>query len=131
MRTVSLLASHSGCAGSAPYRFIYSKSEQLHNIVNYAPHWFRADFKQFIGKVERLPVDQHLLLALVAPRALLQTEGTKDAWTNPEGAQLTHRAARKVYAFLKAEDKIGIRFRPVGHIPSIDDLLDFADAVFF
>jgi hypothetical protein len=37
------------------------------------PYWFRPDFNQFVGKVERLPVDQHLLLALVAPRALLDT----------------------------------------------------------
>ena len=81
--------------------------------------------------MERLPVDQHLLKALVAPRALLDTEGTQDAWTNPEGAQLTHLAAKKVYDFLEAGDKISIRYRPVGHIPSNDDLLDFADHVFF
>jgi endo-1,4-beta-xylanase len=130
-RIALTVPSHSGCAGVAPYRFIYGKSEQLHNIVGAFPHWFRPDFKQFVGKVERLPVDQHLLLALVAPRGLLQTEGTKDSWTNPEGAQLTHTAAKKVYDFLKAGDKIGVRFRPVGHIPSNQDLLDFADHVFF
>jgi endo-1,4-beta-xylanase len=130
-RIALTVPSHSGCAGSAPYRFIYGKSEQLHNIANYAPHWFRPNFKQFIGKVDRLPVDQHLLHALVAPRALLQTEGTKDSWTNPEGAQLTHVAGKKVYEFLKAGDKISVRFRPVGHIPSNKDLMDYADCVFF
>ncbi|RJP27056.1 MAG: hypothetical protein C4527_14135 [Candidatus Omnitrophota bacterium] len=129
-RIALTVPSHSGCAGSAPYRFIYGKSEQLHNIVGFT-HWFRPDFNQFVGNVERLPVDQHLLLALVAPRALLQTEGTQDEWTNPEGAQLTHLAAKKVYEFLHAYDKISIRFRPVGHIPSNDDLMDFADHVFF
>ena len=67
---------------------------------------------------------------LVAPRAVLSTEGTQDAWTNPEGAQLTHVAAKKVYGFLKTGDKISIRFRPVGHVPSNDDLLDYADYVF-
>jgi hypothetical protein len=76
-------------------------------------------------------VDQHMLRALVAPRALLSTEGTQDAWTNPEGAQLMHQAAKKVYDFLKAGDKISIRFRPVGHIPSNEDLLTFANHVFF
>jgi hypothetical protein len=45
--------------------------------------------RKFIGNVERLPVDQHLLLALVAPRALLCNEGTKDSWTNPQDSQLT------------------------------------------
>jgi endo-1,4-beta-xylanase len=130
-RIALTVPSHSGCGGAAPYRFIYGKSEQLHNIVGNYAYWFRPDFKQFVGNVERLPVDQHLLLALVAPRALLGTEGTKDTWINPEGAQLTYLAAKKVYAFLNAGDKISIRYRPVGHIPSMEDLLDYADHVFF
>jgi hypothetical protein len=130
-RIALTVPSHSGCGGSAPYRFIYGKSEQLQNIVGFAPHWFRPDFNQFVGRVDRLPVDQHLLLALVAPRALLRTEGTQDAWTNPEGSQLTHVAARKVYDFLQSGDKISIRYRPVGHVPNNDDLLDYADNIFF
>lgn len=130
-RIALTVPSHSGCAGTAPYRFIYGKSEQLRNIVGAFPYWFRPDFNQFVGKEERLPVDQHLLLALVAPRPLLQTEGTRDAWTNPEGAQQTHAAAKKVYEFLKCGDNIAVRYRPVGHIPSTADLLDYADRVFF
>jgi hypothetical protein len=130
-RIALTVPSHSGCAGAAPYRFIYGKSEQLHDVAGAFPYWFRPDFNQFVGKVERLPVDQHLLLALVAPRALLCTEGTQDTWINPEGAQLTHVAAKKVYDFLEAGNRISIRYRPVGHIPNNDDLLDFADRVFF
>ena len=130
-RVALTVPSHSGCAGAAPYRFIYGKSEQLHNIVGFAPHWFRPDFNQFVDKVERLPVDQHMLLALVAPRALLSTEGTKDSWTNPQGSQLTHIAAKKVYDFLESGNQIGIRYRPVGHTPSNEDMLDFADYIFF
>jgi endo-1,4-beta-xylanase len=129
-RIALTVPSHSGCAGAAPYRFIYGKSEQLHNIVGAFPHWFRSDFNQFVGKVNHLPVDQHQLIALVAPRALLGTEGLRDTWINPEGAQLTYQAARKVYEFLKAGDKISIRYRDVGHIPSNEDLLDYADHVF-
>ncbi|HEY8504629.1 MAG TPA: hypothetical protein VIL46_08605, partial [Gemmataceae bacterium] len=67
-RIALTVPSHSGCAGVAPFRFIYGKAEQLHNIAGAFPHWFRPGFDQFAGKVERLPVDQHLLLALVAPR---------------------------------------------------------------
>ncbi len=130
-RIAVTVPSHSGCAGCSPYRFIYGRSEQLHNIVGAFPHWFRPDFNQFVGKVEHLPVDQHELIALVAPRALLATEGTQDAWINPQGSQLTYRAAKKVYDFLKAGDRISIRFRPVGHIPSNEDLLAYADHVFF
>ncbi len=70
-------------------------------------------------------------MALVAPRALMNTEGTQDIWINPQGAQLTYSAAKKVYEFLKAGDRISIRYRPVGHIPSTEDLLAYADHVFF
>jgi endo-1,4-beta-xylanase len=130
-RIALTVPSHSGTAGASPYRFIYAKNEQLHNIVGAFPYWFRPDFNQFVNKVERLPFDQHELLALVAPRALLATEGTQDIWINPQGSQLTYLAAKQVYDFLGAPDRISIRFRPVGHIPSNEDLLDFADHVFF
>ncbi len=129
-RIAVTVPSHSGCSGASPYRFIYGKAEQLPNAVGYAPQWFRPDFNEFVGHVDRLPIDQHLLRALVAPRALLSTEGTLDAWTNPEGSQLTYRAAREVYDFLGVPDRISIRFRPVGHVPSNEDLLDFADHIF-
>ena len=62
-RIALTVPSHSGCAGSAPFRFIYGNSEQLQNIVGFAPHWFRPDFNRFVGKVDELPLDQHLLKA--------------------------------------------------------------------
>lgn len=129
-RIAVTVPSHSGAGGTAPYRFLFGKSEGLHNIAGAFPYWFRPGFQEFVGKVDRLPVDQHELRTLVAPRALLDTEGTQDAWTNPQGSQLTYLAARRVYDFLGARDRISIRFRPVGHIPSNEDLLDFADHVF-
>lgn len=122
---------HSGTAGASPYRFVYGDAEHLHNIVGYAPHWFCPNFREFVGQVNRVPVDQHLLKALVAPRPLMSTEGTEDPWSNPRGSQLTYRAAREVYRFLGAPERISIRFRPVEHIPGPEDLVDFADHVFF
>lgn len=130
-RIALTVPSHSGCAGAAPYRFIYGESEQLHNITGFAPQWFRPDFSQFVDNVNRLPVDQHMLHALVAPRALLAIEGTNDAWTNPQGSQLTCQAGKTVYDFLGAGNRISMRFRAVGHTPSNEDLLEFADHIFF
>ena len=124
-----VVTGHSRYGKAAPYRFIHGKSERLRNIVGFAPYWFRPNFKKFVGKVDRLPIDQHLSRALVAPRALLATEGTQDFWTDPEGPQRTHLAARRVYEFLGARDRVSIRYRPVGHIPSNEDLLEFADHV--
>lgn len=130
-RIALTVPSHSGAAGAAPYRFIFGKNEQLQNIAGYAPQWFRPDFNQFVGHVNQLPVEQHLLKALVAPRALMTTEGTLDEWTNPQGSQLTYLAAKKVYEFLGVPDKISTKYRPVGHFPSNEDLLEYADHIFF
>lgn len=130
-RIALTVAQHSGSAGAAPFRFVPTDAEQLHNAAGYAPHWFHPQFAQFVGHVDRLPIDQHLLKALVAPRALLCTEGTQDTWTNPAGSQLTHFAAKEVYRFLGAEERISIRFRSVGHVPSAEDVVAFADHLFF
>ncbi|MFO0968114.1 MAG: hypothetical protein U0793_21370 [Gemmataceae bacterium] len=134
-RIALTVSGYSGCGGTAPFRVDHGKCERLDRVVAACPHLLRADVKQFAGKEERLPVDQHLLVALVAPRAFLDLQGTRGAWTNPEGAQLTHQAAKKVFAFLKAEDKIGIRYRPISNVipPKLlyEDVLPFADHVFF
>lgn len=123
--------SHSGCAGAAPYRLLYGNAEKIENITGAFPHWFSRRFPQFVGRVDQLPFDQHLLMALAAPRALLCLEGTEDHWTNPQGVQATYLAAQEVFRFLGAPEKITIRYRPVGHTPHHEDLLDFADHLFF
>ena len=72
--------------------------------------------------------------ALCAPRALLETEALGDLWANPEGTRQSYAAAREVYKFLGAPDKIAIAYREGGHAHTADDwkvLLDFADQVFF
>jgi hypothetical protein len=61
---------------------------------------------------------------------LLSTEGLGEAWANPRGTQITFEAAREVYRFLGAVDRIGVSFRSGGHEHGLADfitLLDFAD----
>jgi len=121
---------NSGCGGAGCYRYQAHGSETIADILRNFPYWFHARFAQFIGKVDRLPFDQHIVKALVAPRALLSTEALADLWANPDGTQVTHLAAREVYRFLKAEQRIGIWFREGEHAHTLTDwqaLLDFAD----
>ncbi|HEX4797516.1 MAG TPA: hypothetical protein VH370_27225 [Humisphaera sp.] len=123
----------SGCGGSGCYRFQAKGSEQISDILKNFPYWFKSDFNQFIGKVDRLPFDQHTLKALVAPRALFTTESQGDLWANPEGTQLTLMAAREVYNFLGVPEKIGTHYRQGKHEQNEADfaaLLDFADHLF-
>jgi hypothetical protein len=73
------------------------------DIVSTFPHWFADSFAAFAGRPERLPVDQHLLAALVAPRPLLDTQGARDYWANPGLALDALDAAAPVYELLGAE----------------------------
>lgn len=121
---------NSGCGGAGCYRYQAPGSETIADILRNFPFWFHPRFQQFVGKVERLPFDQHVVKALVAPRAQLSTEALADLWANPEGTQVTYLAAKEVYRFLKAEERIGIWFREGGHEHALADwqaLLDFAD----
>lgn len=128
-----------GCMGTGCTRFLYTnngttKNETLALIVERFPFWFSPRLKTFIGHETQLPFDQHTMKALVAPRALLETQALEDYWANPQGAQVTYQAAKQVYDFLGAGDKIGAAYRPGGHdhlLPDWIALLDFADHQFY
>ncbi len=124
----------SGCGGAGCYRVQPPKTEDIAAIIKNFPYWFSARFPEFIGNVDRLPFDQHEVKALVAPRALFTTDALGDIWANGPGTQATYQAAREVFKFLGAEDKIGIHYREGGHEQNEQDfaaLLAFADHLFF
>ena len=121
---------NSGCGGAGCFRWQGPNSEKLADILRGFPHWFGPRLPAFVGREAELPFDQHALKALVAPRALLSTEGLGDVWANPPGTWQTHAAAREVFRFLGVPDRIGICFREGGHAHELADWrvqLDFAD----
>jgi hypothetical protein len=95
----------SGTGGCALSR--NNNQETVGKITSRFPHWFNHVFPRFAGREDRLPVDQHLLATLVAPRLLMDTEGTQDQWASFESALKGLREADKVYAFLGAEGMVG------------------------
>ena len=126
----------SGCGGAGCYRILGEKAETLDDITQESrfSYWFQPRLREFAGREERLPFDQHFLKALVAPRALLSLDALGDLWANPLGTQQTYRAAQPVFDFLGASGHNGIHFRPGGHAQNEEDwraLVDFADMVFF
>jgi len=126
-------ANQSGCGGAGCFRWQGGKSETLADILRQFPYWFAPGLKDFIGREETLPFDQHSLKALIAPRPLLTTEALDDLWANPEGTWQSHRATREVYRFLGEEEKIAIRFRHGPHDHALADwvaLLDFMEVQF-
>lgn len=120
----------SGCGGAGSFLILGENCETLEAITDPKrfSYWFHPRLREFAGKENRLPFDQHFMKALVAPRALLATDAYGDRWANPLGTQVTYLAAQPVFDFLGAKDKNGIHFREGAHDHSKADwraLLDF------
>jgi hypothetical protein len=110
------------------------------------PHWFNAEFKNFNGQPEKLPFDQHALVALMAPRPVLFSNAEEDRWADPAGQFDVLKAAEPVYKLLDAggcnasamppldmlvDSKLGYYIRPGGHSMTSGDwmiFLRFADS---
>ncbi|MHB9106571.1 MAG: dienelactone hydrolase family protein [Armatimonadota bacterium] len=125
---------NSGCGGAGCYRYPDEGGERLEDLIRMIPYWFSPRLREYAGRVDELPFDQHGVKALVAPRAFLSTEALGDLWASPRGTRLTHEAAKDVYRLLNAESRIGIVFREGGHDHGLRDwevLLDFADWQFY
>lgn len=105
----------SGCGGAATYRLRGPRCETLAQLTHNFPHWFHPRLRAFAGAPQRLPFDQHMVLALVAPRALLSLDALGDLWANPRGTREAHRAARPVFELLGAQQRMEIHFRPGKH----------------
>lgn len=103
---VALVVPHqSGTGGAALNR--NNDQETVERINRVFPHWFNDAFTQFNDNEQRLPFDQHLLMAMVAPRALIDGAGLEDTWANYESAMVALRAADDVYEFLGYEGIAG------------------------
>jgi len=97
-RAAMAVPHQSGTGGLALARD--NDQETVADITSTFPHWFGGQFSAFAGRVERLPLDQHLLAALVAPRPLIDTEGLRDNWANPGRARDALQAASNVWDLL-------------------------------
>jgi hypothetical protein len=93
--TVPIMSGTAGCALSRE-----NGQETVAKINNRFPHWFNGMFSAFNNRPSQLPVDQHLLIAMVAPRPVLQLEGSRDYWANPGSSLDSLREAAPVWDLL-------------------------------
>ncbi len=94
-RPAAVIALQSGTAGASLDRD--EIGEGIAEITKSFPHWFSPHFATFGGRQSALPVDQHQLLALIAPRPVLIAAARRDGWADPQGALLAVRGASPVY----------------------------------
>jgi hypothetical protein len=138
------ISAQSGCAGAALWR--RKSGETLKKMVTRFPYWLCRNAWKFVEQEDDLPVDQHLLLACMAPRPVYVHSAVGDTWADSRGEYLSVYHASPVYELLGGkglaseaspavgqaiiESDVGYHVREGGHSIELYDwmrYLDFAD----
>ncbi|HXR39720.1 MAG TPA: hypothetical protein VN776_11530, partial [Terracidiphilus sp.] len=123
-RFAIVYSSSSGEGGAKLYRHIFG--EPLAHVASTALyHWMAGNFLKYAGPLTPgdLPVDNHELIALCAPRPVFIGAGAGtgdgyanpggDAWADPQGMFLAEVAAGPVYRLLGKRDLGVTQFPPI------------------
>ncbi len=99
----AVVAHQSGTGGASLSKD--KNGESIESVCEHYPHWFVPEYCKYGQNKADLPVDQHFLLALIAPRPMLLGNARRDVWSDPNGAFRAAQAASYAY---RLYDKKGL-----------------------
>lgn len=111
-RFAIVISNNSGEGGAALMRRNIGETTEI--ITRAFPHWFTPTYRSYAGDSNSCPVDQHMLIALMAPRPVYIASAVEDQWADPKGEFLSGKNAEPVYALF---DKAGLG---VNQQPAVD-----------
>lgn len=114
-----VISNNSGEGGAALSRRKFG--ERLKRVSSIQPSWFCPAFDQYHDREEQRPVDQHQLLALMAPRAVYVASAEEDLWADPKGEYLSAYHATPVYELYGLEGLPSAEM-PAIHQPVMNDI---------
>ncbi len=94
-RVAITISNESGNSGAKLSRRNFGESVEF--ITEMFPHWFIPHYATFANREYDLPVDQHMLLALIAPRAVYVASAADDLWADPKGQYLALCASQPAF----------------------------------
>lgn len=134
-RIAAVVSHSSSTGGDAPWRFGDPQfaSETIDYVGALQAHWFHPRLRFFFGHEDRLPIDQNLLGALIAPRPLLYHYSMVEKGLNSWANEQNYYSVKKVYDFFGAPEKVGVLTRMGEHAVTTRDIeqtIDFLDINF-